>query len=552
MNENSIKKKMGIKHFQTWFRQTFPETFIPPNPPTFDILAIDMNGIFHLCAEQFYGKHRYRRYNSHILFTKVPNLLFKHICKKIEEICTLFSVRKYIILCMDGVAGMAKCQQQRQRRFQTFLHEPSFDMNQFSPGTILMDQLSRYIDWYIHMNLSKHWKHCQIIFSNEKVPGEGEHKIFQFLHQWSNDHDQICIYSGDSDVILLSLIHSFSIYVLRDVFPSNESYEFISIPLFRKSLLSHLEWTHSTIPFDTQLAYLDFVGLTCLLGNDFLPNIPSLYFPLHFPLLLQQYRTHGSHCGHLFRFDLQRLIFTEHSALFFKNVGELEKSFIEIRYARQDGFFPDPIVIQNSRVIHNQFEIHQWKELKHQYYQSRFLEKDTTIVNHYMNGLEWVINYYFFGMNDWNWYYPYHYAPFISDFDKIQYTPQSFIKNDAPKPFLQLLMILPPNSKSLLPFPLQKIMEENSSLLSFFPNTFEIDVTGKNKEWEGIILIPFPDKKIFKTFFESQLPYISSFDHKRNIVGKNFIYQYQSNNLFTFHSVYGDIESCSVFKEFIL
>lgn len=33
----------------------------------------------------------------------------------------------------------------------------------------------------------------------------------------------------------------------------------------------------------------------------------------------------------------------------------------------------------------------------------------------YLKGLQWVMLYYFHGCPDWRWYFPYYYAPFVSD-----------------------------------------------------------------------------------------------------------------------------------------
>jgi len=62
---------------------------------------------------------------------------------------------------------------------------------------------------------------------------------------------------------------------------------------------------------------------------------------------------------------------------------------------------------------------------------------------HYMEGLCWVLEYYYQGVPAWDWYYPYHYAPFAQDFQEVGKLQIQF-KDSAPfTPFAQLLGVFP-------------------------------------------------------------------------------------------------------------
>lgn len=65
---------------------------------------------------------------------------------------------------------------------------------------------------------------------------------------------------------------------------------------------------------------------------------------------------------------------------------------------------------------------------KQLYYQEKFgvkkedyQEFQEKIKQAYVEGLVWNFRYYFQGCVSWSWYYPYYYAPFISDLVSISH-----------------------------------------------------------------------------------------------------------------------------------
>ena len=58
-----------------------------------------------------------------------------------------------------------------------------FDSNVITPGTEFMHRLSIALKEYIiqRQTTEKEWQKLLIIFSDSSVPGEGEHKILDFI-----------------------------------------------------------------------------------------------------------------------------------------------------------------------------------------------------------------------------------------------------------------------------------------------------------------------------------------------------------------------------------
>lgn len=102
-------------------------------------------------------------------------------------------------------------------------------------------------------------------------------------------------------------------------------------------------------------------------------------------------------------------------------------------------------------------------------------------------------------------YYPFHYAPYVSDIKDFQDHPFVFEMGKPFLPFEQLLAVLPAASKELLPEPFRNLMiMEQSPIIEFYPVDFETDLNGKKQDWEAVVLIPFIDEVGLTTFKSSR------------------------------------------------
>ena len=118
------------------------------------------------------------------------------------------------------------------------------------------------------------------------------------------------------------------------------------------------------------------------------------------------------------------------------------------------------------------------------------------LVFNYIEGMQWVLHYYYEGNASWGWFYRYHYAPQISDVTDIGEFSFAFQLGTPFLPFEQLMGVLPPLSKALIPPSLQDLMTDpDSPILDFYPTEFEADMNGKKNSWEAVVKIPFIEEE---------------------------------------------------------
>ncbi|EXB91256.1 5'-3' exoribonuclease 3 [Morus notabilis] len=140
---------------------------------------------------------------------------------------------------------------------------------------------------------------------------------------------------------------------------------------------------------------------------------------------------------------------------------------------------------------------------KERYYKKKFSAESPgeiesirkRLVEKYSEGLLWVLLYYFSEPPSWNWFYPYHYGPFVSDLKGLSQVKLRLKKGVPFNPFDQLLSVLPSRSGHALPKAYQALMNDDSPIVDFYPTDFEIDVDGKRFSWQGICKLPFIDEE---------------------------------------------------------
>ncbi|KAK9993922.1 hypothetical protein SO802_023625 [Lithocarpus litseifolius] len=279
----------------------------------------------------------------------------------------------------------------------------------------------------------------------------------------------------------------------------------------------------------------DFVFMCLFVGNDFLPHIPSLEISegaidLLMMVYKKEFRKMGGYLTDSFKVNLKRVehfvqVLASHECAIFRRRRQMQKER-GLRHRRfsnkKNTRSSSNLISQNHRnsssvetqtpinlssvgtnAVVDEIKLGETNGWKERFYAEKFEAETKDVcekirrhaVSKYIEGICWVMHYYYEGVCSWQWFYPYHYAPFASDFSGVDQLKIEFTLGKPFKPFDQLLSVLPAASAHALPLFYRKLMTDMSSPLSdFYPTDFELDMNGKHFSWQAVCKLPFIDE----------------------------------------------------------
>ena len=599
---------MGVPKFFRWVAERYPSIVLPfkDSPPQVDNLYLDMNGIIHNCTHT----------NDFDASSKAPSEeeMVQAMYRYLEKLFNAVKPRKYFVMAIDGCAPRAKMNQQRQRRYRSgyemmVAREEAlkmgqelpdegdvFDSNCITPGTEFMVRMSQHFHYFVQMKLQTDsaWQNCKVVFSGHDHPGEGEHKIVDFVRgrKGQPDYDPNethCMYGLDADLVMLALAtHEPRFMLLREVvsFGSGDSSrkarekrledeakgivaskqfanedefvllhvnvlrDYLHLEIVDRMVNAYVERYGENAPETVKLRQFldferildDFVFMCVFVGNDFLPSIPTVGInDGHLTWLMELYRdeilakgeylTDGGSNINWHATERILTIIGKEELNVLRSRQEEEAEY-QRRAARRDGG-------DSHEVAGTIIPITSMGEYKERYYREKHgfaggyspsSNEMDGLRQHYIEGLMWVMHYYYKGPASWKWYYPHHYCPLASDLVNLANIAKR-VQFELGEPFLphqQLLAVLPPMSFRSMPqayWPLLK--SNNSPLKRYFPEHLQIDRDGSRAPWEGIVLIPFISEEVLIAAYDSVQNKLTEEDQLKNRRGKPVLFTYE-------------------------
>jgi 5'-3' exonuclease len=513
---------MGVPRVFQWIVRKYPDTFVKDRffLKTCDYVCFDVNGIIHPCVRE--SLQELGKFNQKDIENKIRD--------KIVEYILLTNPKKGIIICIDGIAPVAKMFQQRLRRFKSVqdkaiereiygkydTHYPfEWDTNAITPFTDFMVKLDKVFVNDIIPHIKKEYPgNFKIYFSGSNEHGEGEHKIMELIRSFPKNKAETIVINGlDADLIFLSIgLERENIFLMRE---QDESLGYLNISMLKDNLFLEMQ-KKCTIPLDQRLIEKDFMVLSYFIGNDFLPCIFSAdvfqidsILDLYIEVLQEERKNLVFDTGKGISIDwiiLQKLC-EKLSVIEFSLIKRKVRKYMTIRDS-DDKFDHSPILReiyqtkQRPREDHLRMMEPGWRDRYYEHYfhfYSNSWDKKNAMIVNYLEGLQWNLNYYLKGIQNWLWSYKYHASPFFSDIhffiakkgirNLIFASREIRVKTRVPSSIEQLLIVLPPQSNHLIPEKYRNLIY-HPKIQNYYPLEYELDYYYKIRDWEHKPILP--------------------------------------------------------------
>jgi 5'-3' exonuclease len=572
-----------------------------------DYMFFDYNGIIYGAYERVKKANQGKKLTR----DKFEELLIEEVIRYTKYvICDVVKPQVVTYLSFDGPAPRAKMVQQRSRRYKTYydkiyfqnekkkynLEEDAVDWDtssNISPGTKFMHTLSQKIlEAMKSKYFSDHNPKMKVILSDSNFPGEGEHKFMNVIRSMKNIKtkmdSKIYIFSKDADLIVLATSsHKNNIHILREVAGESDKmlkkmyegkeYLILNIDNLSAGFNHELTKTFEGHQFDKLRILNDYMFLTFLVGNDFVPSLPFLKIRNDgLEILIAIYHDIKlKHSGYLFDIDNDKNNDAKKvkiNILFFKELihelslkedhlmKEQQKDLTRLLNGYKDQRTIEseakmtPFEIFSSRYVHMKvcspehplfskyheefkkidynLEYEEWKNQYYQYYfnisKSNIDEYNRIRVNCVKNYFESIVfssRYYYIECPSWNWHYKFRVSPLLSDMlyvlenNLIDINNMEFDLAQPYTPFQQLMLIYPPQMDYLVPAPLRPIMNDDKLLCSqFYPIDFRLDVAAGIKTQYSEAILPEIDEDLLIPVVKKMEEKLTPEEKERNMV----------------------------------
>lgn len=526
---------MGIPSLFSFLSRKY-DNIIIDNIPNIDNFYFDLNCLIHPQCNKIINENPNWNNREYL-----EDLMILQIKQYMTEVINYISPKKMLFISIDGSAPLAKIKQQRDRRFKSikekqFIQETKkqyeiespnvWDTNVITPGTKFMDKLKKSINIYINKELNFKGN---VIFSSANTAGEGEHKILEYIKTNRHKNESECIYGLDADLIMLAMSsQSSDMYLLRENMHHTkkdnlQSFLIVSIDLLKYALVQTI--TEDIIDehkYNENNLIQDFIIYCFMLGNDFIPSIPSLRIrDGSISRLISIYSSIMNELG-TYLFDNGK-INSEFFCLLCESLSLIEVETLKTytyydskNIPKYNGKKTDSNYLYNEILYNYENNLPKKEDtlqlghddFKYRYYIEYFNvcyndEKDyiDNICKNYVNAIQWNCNYYFKNCIDWRWCYSFYAAPFMSDlYNYMKRYPNEinnlkvFNKNNKPfTPNQQLLLVLPKSSNHILPKKYKHLQNSNSPIYELYPDNFIELSFNKRFRWQNIPKLPIID-----------------------------------------------------------